>query len=149
MANTLKYYSFIKDLDDCPPLQSKEINMNAFRFIFDKRNHPDNFKPVLLIKPARINDRSFDTNEMKCSGYALSMFDSLLNSKNLFIKQISRNKNFGNNVGNYVAEICIESNEGVATDPSSKESELGHFDFFEYENTNFYNKIVNIEKLIS
>lgn len=148
MTNTLKYFSFIQQFDNCPPPHCTEINVHAFRYIFEDRNHPVNFKPVLLIKPSRINDKLFDTDEQKCSGYALSLYDLLPNARSGFIILYNRYKNIANNIGSHVAEISVESHEGVATEPSSKESNLGHFDFFEYVNTNFYNKIINIEKLI-
>ncbi len=103
---------------------------------------------MLLIKPARVNDKMFDFNEMKCRGYALSVYNSLDNSRNAFINRIKRNKNFGNNVGEYVAEVTVTTEDGLATEPSTSGSNLGHFDFFEYADTNMSGKIINVEELI-
>ena len=148
MENEFKYWHYLKEFDNCPSTECKTIEIQAFRWIFDDINNPDNFKPVLLITPARINDQKFDKNEQKCCGYALSLFNTLENARNKFINISNRNKCFETQVGDNVAEITIEEHEGVATEPSTNKSNLGHFEFFEFIETNFFDKITHKEKII-
>ncbi len=139
MAKTYKYSTEIAQFNDCPPAPCNEINVNAFRFTFEDPSHPDNFKPVLLIAPERINDSTFAEEEKKCIGYALSLFNELEKAKKALTKLHDRNPEFPN----CVSEIMIDMNDGKGTEPSNR----GHFTFFEYIGTDFYNKIVRIEKL--
>ena len=148
MENEFKYWQYLKEFDNCPSTECKAINMQSFRLIFEDINHTDNFKPPLLIKPSRINEKMFDTNEQKCSGYALSLFNSLENARNRFINISKRNKCFGTNVGDHVAEIKIEEHEGKATEPSTNKNNFGHFDFFEYIDTNFFDKITRKKRIM-
>lgn len=144
MVKTLKYVSFIQEIKDCPPSNAKEINSNIYRYTFEDRNHEHNFKPVLLIKPLRINSKPFDVDEMRCSGYALSVYNTLINAVDAFIKQNKRNKNFKKIVGECVAAISVTSGDGLATQSSTS----GHLDFFEYVQTDLSAKIIKIEKVI-
>jgi len=147
MDKTFKYADLVNDLANCPPADSQEINSNIYRYIFEDENHENNFKPVLLIKPARVNHKMFDLDEMKCRGYALSVYDSLDNSRKAFVNMQKRNKNFGNNVGEYVAEIAVTSDDGLASAPSNSNTNRGHFDFFEFTETTLRNNIILVEKL--
>jgi hypothetical protein len=60
MGKRLKYSELIKGISSCPSGDSREINSNIFRYVFEDLNHENNFKPVLLIEPARINSGKFD-----------------------------------------------------------------------------------------
>jgi hypothetical protein len=139
MPTTLKYQEYIKGFNDCPPKECLEVNSQTYRFIYKDLNHPDNFKPVLLINPARIADKKFQLEYNKCIGYALSFYNSQEKAIKVFLKLLERNLKLGDNI----ATILLENNEGIASTPES----TGHFTFYEYEQTNLRNKITNIEQL--
>jgi len=150
---TYKYQEYLSQYENCPPDDYAELSMSAFRWIFEKghENESDSFLPVLLITPERVNARQFDKDYMKCAGYALSLYNTLTNAKNAFHKISARlemlNINFADNVGEFVAEITIETPDGVASDFTKKGRNKGHFNFHEYENVDFSQKIVEIQKL--
>lgn len=142
-----KYQKYLSSYENCPPTEYQEISMNAFRWIFEDINHENNFKPVLLIKPERINDKMFDSPEKKCEGYGLSLYDSLSNAKNAYDRIHKRNKNFSKMVGTYVAQIALVQTDGVASEFSTRKNNKGHFNFHEYENTDLSKNIITVENL--
>jgi hypothetical protein len=81
---------------------------------------------------------------MKCLGFALSVYDSFNNAKKAFENVIKRFKNFPKIVGHRLAQIEVKKDDGLATEPAMS----GHFDFFEYANTDLRTKIVDVQKLI-
>lgn len=146
---TYKYQEYLSQYENCPPDDYAELSMSAFRWIFEEGHEKEdnNFLPVLSISPKRLNSKMFKNDTVKCEGYALSLFDTLLNAKTVFSKRIKRNKRFGNFVGEFVAEIILENTDGVGSEFSTKTNNKGHFNFHEYENTDLSKKIVEIQKL--
>lgn len=98
----------------------------AFRWVFKDKTHPHNFIPPYIIKTSRIS-------EGDCSGYALSFFTTIESACDRY-NELARNKrNFHKIVGNSIAQIDIETSHGKVSVSSKK----GHFDLFEYEETDF------------
>jgi hypothetical protein len=84
-----KYQRMIESLANCPPVHYESREFIAYRFVFEDLTHQNNFLPVLEIKPKRINAQEFVTEQAKCLGYALSLFDSLEHAQRRY-QQISR-----------------------------------------------------------
>jgi hypothetical protein len=145
--SVFKYQNYLDSYENCPPPEYQQVSMSAFRWIFEDINHENNFKPVLLIKPERINDKMFDSQERKCEGYALSLYDSLSNAKKAYERIRKRNKNLPKMVGTHVAKIALAQTDGVAYECSRHKNNKGHFNFHESENTDLSNQIVTVEKL--
>ncbi len=77
-----KYAEQIKELQltNCPPAFWRSVDCEAFRYVFEDIDHPQNFIPPLALRPKRINSPSFQSNYAKCCGFALSFFNTLQNS---------------------------------------------------------------------
>ncbi len=143
MTNKYKYkYDIeISNFEDCPPKHYQEIDENAYRFVKNDINHPNNFLPVLLIKPKRIN--SMDSDSKKCQGYGLSLFNSKNNASKKLRSLINRKPNLANTLASCVAEGKLEKEHGVASEPNSS----GHFTFHEYDGIDLGPKFKIILKL--
>jgi len=96
-----KYQEQIKNIANCPPSDYKLIDMVGFRWVFEDKKHLNNFLPPLAIVPSR----KFKTDEERCSGYALSFFDSSEKAITLYLNISKKRKNFGTIVGDHVARV--------------------------------------------
>lgn len=131
-----KYEHAIDDRENCPPAYYESREFTAYRFVFEEINDKNNFLPVLEIKPKRINSPEFATEQAKCLGYALSLFDSVENARRRY-RQISRyNKNFYKTVGTHIAGGRIEKQDGVA----SPVDDNGHVSLHEFEHADLSSK---------
>ena len=135
----------VEGIINCPPNDCSVIeNVDVFyRWVFEDLNHKNNFIPVLEISPKRINNPKFNTNTKKCSGFALSMHDSLENSRNHFYNTLADLPNFFQIVGDHIAALKVDINDGYITNPSKKHFDKGHFDFFEQKNINWIERVSN------
>jgi hypothetical protein len=128
MAMQFKYGRKIEGFANCPPTHYESRAFAACRFVFAEMSHPNNFLPVLAIKPKRINAPDFVTEQAKCLGYALSLFDTLEDAQRRY-QQLSRyNKNFYKTVGTHIASGEIERTDGVA----SPVDDNGHISLHEF-----------------
>lgn len=132
MPVSFKYKNYLNQFKNCPPNTAVELDGVAFRYIFEDKNHANNFLPVLLISPKRINSSKFDSDQMKCSGYGLSMYNTLKNASFSHKKMSKKFPNFYKIVGNFIAELDISSKNGLQTTIDKK----GHFDFHEFVECN-------------
>ena len=130
--------------NDCSVVESVDI---FYRWVFEHINHKDNFIPVLEINPKRIDKPKFNTTTKKCSGFALSMHDSLENSLNHFYNILSEQPNLFQFVGNHIVALKIDINDGYRTIPSKKYFDRGHFDFFEQKNINWIERVSDTIKI--
>ena len=133
-----KYLDDIKDITDCPPTSCTNKNMTAFRFVFepntDTENSWKNFLPLKKIFPQRTDLNRNDN--VKCSAYGLSFFDSENNAKIRYNQLIENHPNIYKNLGTHLAKVSTEQNDGVVKEIDNN----GHFDLHEYENTNWSHK---------
>lgn len=127
-----KYYLYINQLPDCPPCRYEPQNRQAFRFVFEDFDHSNNFLPVLLINPKRINSPSFRDNNARCSGYALSFFNTLENAVRRYRGLQRSIPNIHKSIGTHIAKGVITKKDGVISEISNN----GHFDLHEFEHTN-------------
>lgn len=136
-----KYLVYLETLTNCPPNTCQTRNMNAYRFIFEDVDHQNNFKPVLIIDPKRVLGP--DTEPVKCSGYALSFFDSSENARSRYKALTRSHKNIGQKLGSHIAKVQVDVMDGVCSEPNKS----GHFDLHEYQETDFRHKILDVERI--
>jgi len=133
---SLKYHDMIKDLPDCPPITGKNITTDSYRFVFNDINHKNNFLPALIITPKRINSKIFSEDRMKCSGYALSLFNKLENAIKRYVKLQKSVRNIKKTIGDHIASGLIDKSDGYVTEPNKH----GHFDLHEFDDVHLKNK---------
>lgn len=141
-----KYQNEMKEagLEDCPPNDYAASSMTAFRFVFSEINHPNNFKPVGLIYPQRLNE--FKENTQKCQAFGLSMFFEATKAQNHFnYLQLKTAGKFANTAGSCLATLNLEATDGIHSDPVERRD--SHLTFHEFENADLTNRITNIENL--
>jgi hypothetical protein len=141
-----KYSEFIHKIPHCPPSDSQSQAITAFRFCFEDWQHKNNFLPVLLINPQRINTVKFKKDSDKCAGYALSFFNTLENAKKRYfeLKYKRGLKNIEKILGTHIAQGLISENDGVV----SKIDRHGHFNLHEFENVDLKNQFSLIDTLV-
>ncbi len=147
-----KYRYFLDNFRDCPPGDFEELDVTAYRWVFEDLTEERNFQPVLIAKPSRISDVMFQTETAKCQGYGLSFFDSLENARNRFERINAffqeRDQKFSLEVGTKVAAVSLNPTNGVGSKPSSGKSNKGQFTFHEYQYNNFFTQILDVENLL-
>lgn len=131
-------------LTNCPPSEYKPLRMTAYRFMFQDPMHPNNFKPVFLLNPQRINDAKDYTS--KCQGFGLSLFVEEGGAKAKYARFMFKSKGkFAKLVGTYLASLVLTEEDGVGSEP--EEYNFSHFNFHEYLGTDLAQKVVDIEKI--
>jgi hypothetical protein len=128
-----KYQSEIQDLPNCPPVDYRQVHLQAFRWVFEDDHHPNNFRPPLVISPRRRKDKRFHGNDrMTCAGYALSLFTTLEQAKKRYsFFSVNSPDHFPKSVGTHIAQGLITEPDGVA----SKADNSGHFELHEFAET--------------
>ncbi|MBK7937551.1 MAG: hypothetical protein IPJ82_10850 [Lewinellaceae bacterium] len=138
-----KYQNEMKTarLEDCPPNDYAASSIIAFRFVFSEIYHPNNFRPVGLIDPQRLNE--FKENPKKCQALGLSMFSEAAKAQDRFdyLQRKTAGK-FANIAGSYLATLNLEATDGI----HSKRHD-SHFTFHEFENVNLADRVIKIENL--
>jgi hypothetical protein len=72
-----KYEHSIQHLENCPPSHYERREFVAYRFVFEDLHHKNNFLPVLMIKPKRINAPEFASGQIeKTDGVASPIDDN-------------------------------------------------------------------------
>lgn len=106
----------------------------AFRWVFPD-NRPDNFLPRALI-----NHNGQELTKNRCNGWSLSMFDTEENAINELNCVYTNRPNIFKKLGTHVAKGNINPDDGLVSPINAK----GHFEFFEFENSNIEVKFVTI-----
>ena len=111
----------------CPPSDFTNKDIEAFRWVFDEIENPENFKPLAKKNPARV--LSMD-DKSRCIAYSLSMFNSkqAAQSRFQFLLRTMNDKAY-KLLGTKIAKGNIVEINGV----SSNSDENGHFSHFQYE----------------
>lgn len=136
-----KYAEWLERLPNCPPSEYTEVSKKAFRFVYSDLNNPNNFKPAQVLKPSR----QFQNDVGRCLALGLSVFEQSAQAVAFFKFQTRRFPAFGKIVGDHLAEIFIEPDDGLASTP--EETNFGHFTFHEYIWCDFLQKIRSVEPL--
>jgi hypothetical protein len=141
-----KYQYLVDDLglNDCPPKDFGTSDRKAFRFIFQNIEHENNFKPIALINPKRLND--FEESSQKCQSFGLSLFAEKQKAEMHYIKMMQKTAGkFGKTVGSHLAELQLLKTDGVHSNP--EEAHNSHFTFHESVDSNLKSKILKIDLL--
>ena len=92
-----KEYKYQADIDEitkvcnCPNSEYFSFGeKEAFRFVFEDINHPNNFSPPAKIKPARYLSKS---EREKCDGLGLSLYANKNGARNKFNELITTFEN--------------------------------------------------------
>ncbi len=132
-----KYEEYINSIGiTCPPSDYIQKQRVSFRFVFDDPAHENNFIPVLMISPRRINSRRFRDPQNKCKGYALSLFDSLEHAINRYKLLEKDTPNIHKTIGKCISKGDLIKRDGVVSLIDKK----GHFNLHEFLHTNLANK---------
>jgi hypothetical protein len=129
-----KYQNDIQDLPNCPPADYQQVHLQACRWVFEDDNHPNNFRPPLVIHPQRRKGKHFRGNDrLTCAGHALSFFSTLENARKRYLHLYygRTGQDFVTSVGTHLAQGVIEESDGVA----SKIDSQGHFELHEFVET--------------
>jgi hypothetical protein len=136
----LKYQEFIDLYPNCPPNTYKEVTITAFRWAFTECD-ADSFKPVLVINPKR----QLNSDDLKCMGYALSMFETEKGAFERYKKLVHARPILKETYGTVIAELNISINDGLAS--VLRQDKYTHFSFHEYEGVDLSEKIINIAQI--
>ena len=132
------------DLANCPPACYRRLKMTSYRFIFKNILHENNFMPVLLVKPRRLNSQT--NPEKKCKGFGLSLFQEKEGAKSFFQEWMTKTRGrFAKRVGNHLATVEIDKEDGLGSKPNTEN--FTHFTFHEFAKTDLTKKIGQIEKI--
>jgi hypothetical protein len=147
-TTNFKYKTFLSEIKNCPPTNFLQTEKIAFRWVNEYIDERD-FMPINLIRepPQRVLDNS----DLNCMGFGLSFFDTIENANGKFISLYNRLRDqlksgFIAEKGNFIAEISLEKNDGVADLPSH--SNYGHFTFHEFENVDLKNKVLSTNLIV-
>ena len=136
-SQKMKYQEYLKQFSNCPPTEYKEVEMVAFRWVFENCGE-ESFIPILVINPLR----KFDDNDMNCKGYGLSMFATEIGAYERYKKQIHKKPKLKETLGSLIAKIKILPIQGIGSEPEN--NNYTHFTFHEYEGTDLTKNIVDI-----
>lgn len=145
-AKSFKYQAEFDSygLQNCPPANYRELKMASYRFVFQDLSHPNNFLPVFLVNPSRVNDGKDLTS--KCSGFGLSLFQLEQGAKAFFWEWMEKkNGKFAKLVGDHLAVVELEPDDGIGSEPNT--DNFSHFTLHEYTNTDLAKKISRTEKI--
>jgi hypothetical protein len=122
-----KYQTYFEELKTvCPPSNYRTQNKEAFRWIFDRIDDENNFKPVFFKNPKRFNEKS---DEEQCMAMGLSFFDTLETAERRFLQL---KKRLGGEVykvlGSQIVQGQIQEEDGVNSFSDSN----GHFTHHPY-----------------
>jgi len=143
---SFKYAEKIVDLglEDCPPSTYKSSTFLAFRYIFEDLEHANNFLPIGIIAPARLNE--FKNHVQKCQAFGLSFFAdkemARANYHNLMKKIAGK---FSKIVGDHLASLTLNPNDGLHSNLFQNLNT--HFTFHELNEVDLSKEVIKIESL--
>jgi len=136
-----KYKSYLDTYKTCMISDCEELERPAYRWVFEDKNDPDNFKPQFL-------KSDFENHSKKnCNGYGLSFFDKKIEARNALIKRCKDKENAYKVVGSHIAGGNLKKEDGVSSKSSTDPKNFGHFSFFEYVNVDLVNSFEIVEKV--
>jgi len=141
-SKRFKYQEFLDKYKNCPPSSYKEVEMTAFRWIFETCDE-ESFKPVLILNPKR----SLENDDQKCTAFGLSLFENEVQAYQKYKRFVERDFRLKHKIGSYIAEVLISKNEGICSEP--ERNNYSHFTFHEYENVDLSKKVVNIVEIFN
>jgi hypothetical protein len=145
-SKELKYAIHLRELPNCPPNTYKELEANAFRWVFQDRLS-DSFTPLNLLKEPP--QRLLDDTDLFCKGFGLSLFDTFQNSEERYKELYKRKRGvsheeFITEKGDAIAELAMTGMQGKFGDWNKKN---GHFTFHEYKTTDLTKHVLNMDDI--
>lgn len=144
-SKKLKYQAYLEKFPNCPPDNFVPVNRDGFRWVHEDVNEND-FIPLnaLKVPPQRLLDHS----DLMCMGYGLSLFDTLekaqVRYRNLYIRKNELMKSiFIEDVGDHVAHLSINEEDGIADEPN----DIGHFTFHEFAEVGLQKKVLSLHPI--
>lgn len=141
ISKPFKYQEFLDKFKNCPPSTYKEVEMTAFRWVFETCDE-ECFKPVLILKPSR----TFNSDVLNCTAYALSLFAEKNEALKRYSQFVHKRPKLKDDLGTKITEIEIEKSDGICSEP--ERNNFSHFIFHEYLKTDLSKKVVNIAEII-
>jgi hypothetical protein len=136
-----KYETHLSTFNNCPPADYQELDITAYRWIFEDVNDERNFQPVLIAKPSRAYNR---TDMEKCKGCGLPLFNQLEGAVDRYKELLNDNPKIVKTIGTKVATVKIEKTNGCG---GNTDKINGHFTFHEYAGSDLKTKIENIQDI--
>jgi len=137
-----KYESYLDSLScEYPPSDTfSPNNLHAYRWIQEDINAENNFLPVSIIKPSRLD--GCDSCQEKCKYFGLSMFDNEKKAEERLKSFILRKPMLAEVFGNSIAEGVLNEEDGVVDYPDG----FGHFNLYESANSDIKSKFSFLKK---
>ncbi len=139
-----KYKTTIEqyNLADCPPEDGNILPCECYHYVFEDKDHRDNFLPISERDPKRINNLK---DIKKCALIGLSCY---LSEKEAVDKWNRYNKYpdyaFEQNVGTFLCRLLLKKEDGT----TSKDKETTtHFNFYEYHHVNLKSQILEMKPI--
>ncbi len=129
----LSFKDLLEKVEKCPPDNYKNLECEAFRWVFDDIENEDNFKPQGIKNPKRLNTN----NANYCAILALSFFNSEKKARSRFemlLEQMGENAKKA--LGTKIAKGYLDLDDGIGEDANSS----GHFNYHPKKDYNFTEK---------
>ena len=144
--NQLKHWEHLSKIPNCPVAECEEKDGYAFRWVHNPLEEND-FVPLALTEfPPRV----LDENDKQCKYYGLSVFDTLLNAKKVYMDCYNRQtrkklgEKFRAEKGDFIAHVRLQTSDGVSSSPSTSPNNMGHFTLYLYKNAKPQENIIKI-----
>ena len=121
----LKYLDVISTLPNCPPPLYSNGARQAYRLVFEAKDHPDNFRPPAVIQPSR----KWKNEDDQCDAFALSLYismESLIAAMGALERTF---KQLRKRMGDRIAAGEVVDTDGVMNEPEQD----GHFNLHEFD----------------
>lgn len=142
-----KIYKYQTDFDEmskicnCPETEYfKFEEKEAFRFVFEDSNHPNNFSPLLKIDPKRYLTKN---DIEKCQALGLSLYGKKDKAIEKFTQISLSFKRIRQTIGTHIAVGNICESDGHITE----EDEITHFDMYEFNDSKINTKFAIVQEL--
>lgn len=121
---------------NCAPVIQPKI---AARWVTGTMPNPNHFLPVRIETPSR---KLGDSHERKCSGYALSFFESVDHARKCLQYMAANSPKFEMR-WTYIANTLINPGDGLMSITDHK----GHFDLHEFDHVRMETQVHSVEKV--
>lgn len=124
---------------DCPKLDELHpVDMIAYRFVHKDTTHKNCYLPNRIITPKR----KCKSCSEECNCYALSFFTDISKAEQSLRYHATNTPSMILVVGDHIAACKLEKSDGLA----EKKPHHGHFNFHEYEGTEFKLRFYDAKK---
>jgi hypothetical protein len=125
----------------CPPSNCTSVNNSkiAARWVTGTIPDPAHFLPVRIETPSR---KLGNSHEKKCSGYALSFFESAEHARRCLQYMAANSPKFEMK-WTYIAHTLINPGDGLVSIADHK----GHFDLHEFDHVRMEAQVQLVEKV--